>query len=261
MAQNRVLYVAWRSHENRAIYPVARVVRRSDAPPYEFAYIRGAREAAAHGFLPFIGFPDLESVYRSDELLPPFQTRLMPSKRPDYREYVESLGLDPETAEPLTVIARSSQRGITDQLEIFGPPEYDSVSDSFTYRFFLRSIRYLLAAAARIERLTIGEPLYCMLDVQNRATKDAVALRTEDVLVGYLPRYLNEDLYRVLLSGAEVSVFVERVNLPPAPVQHRVLCRLVVTNAQSFEPFSGAWYEPLSPQATLVRLRPTSLAS
>ncbi len=131
------------------------------------------------------------------------------------------------------------------------------------FMFLLRAVRYVPLAEPRIEQLSSGDRLICMLDVQNPKDPLAVALRTEhdNVLLGYLPRYLGADLYECFSHKCTVTVFVDRVNMPPAPLQSRVLCRLVVTGAHDFEPFSGPLYQPISKQAALVRHGPARLAS
>lgn len=65
--------------------------------------------------------------------------------------------------------------------------------------------------------------------------------------MGYCPRYLNQDLRRVM-DIAEVKLTVERVN-PEAPLQFRVLCKAVFTPLPGFDLFATHAYQPLAEQA------------
>jgi len=249
----RVLFVAWRSPERGAVHPVGRLVQRLSSPRFEFAYVNGVHEAHQSGFTPFISFPDLNRVYRSDSLFPLFQNRLIPESRPDYWDYLARLGLEPGADEPFAVIARGAVRGTTDRLEVFAPPAVDATSGTYTYFFFVRGVRHVPGSEVRIARLTRGDRLLCMLDVQNPFDRLAVALRTDDtVLIGYMPNSLREDLYELLAKGCELRVSVRKLNPSPTPVQHRILCQMEVRGVESFRPLSSERYQPLASDASPV---------
>jgi len=245
----RVLYIAWRSPETQAIYPLGRLIERLQGPRYEFAYIEGVRDAVAHGFLPFLSFPELEQVYYSNDLLPVFQNRLMSSGRPDYREYVAQLGLDPDAAHSIDILARSAGLRATDKLEVFAPPIVDD-HGRYLYHFLLRGIRHVRFAEERVRDLGEGERLCWMRDPQNEFDPSAIALRTRDkVLLGYLPFYLAEDFARIVEKEHQLEVTAERINRPPVPVQRRVLCRLVTGGRPGFRPFATGRYAPIAREA------------
>jgi hypothetical protein len=89
-----------------------------------------------------------------------------------------------------------------------------------------------------------------MHDFQNPYDNRALLLRTDDGYnVGYCPRYLLDDVFKLLrqTSGAEqtVKVTVERVNLPPIPIQFRLLCKLKAPWPDGFQPFSSSIYQPI----------------
>jgi len=74
-------------------------------------------------------------------------------------------------------------------------------------------------------------------------------LRTDDpkTLVGYCPRYFAED-FLILLKDNEASdvvVGVRQVNRA-APIQLRLLCRIVAPWPENFQPCAGELYEPLA---------------
>ena len=88
-----------------------------------------------------------------------------------------------------------------------------------------------------------------MLDVQNEFDDLAVVLRTGDPVtaVGYCPRYLTEDFDALLenCKPSDIEVYVQKVNRD-APLQHRLLCRMVARWPEGFQPCSGEDYEPIS---------------
>src|SRR5262245_24004019 len=121
------LFVLWRHPISRKTFPVGRLAahRFEDLSIFEFVYLRGALDAHQEGFRPFLSFPQLERAYRSERLFPFFENRLMPSKRPEYNAYLYALGLEPQTASPIAVLARSGGTRQTDQLEVFPMPRRD----------------------------------------------------------------------------------------------------------------------------------------
>ncbi|HSN99471.1 MAG TPA: hypothetical protein VLS89_14345 [Candidatus Nanopelagicales bacterium] len=247
----RALFVTWFAPQKRAILPVARLVQRpeGDQETFEFRYIRGALEAITHGFRPFLAFPDLRHVYRSRALFPFFTNRVMPTTRPDYVSYVQSLGLEPGDADAVEILGRSGGKRETDRIEVVAAPAPDE-SGAWITHFLVRGIRYMPGAEERIGRLTAGERLFWMLDVQNPMNPGALALRTSDnQLIGYLPDYLVSDAVRLIEERSPVNVLVERVNPAPTPLHYRLLCKLEAVWSSAFAPFQGEQLQPLDPQA------------
>jgi hypothetical protein len=248
MTETSTLFVTWFDPTMRGILPVGRLVRRREAggPVYEFSYIRGAIEAKKRGFSPFLAFPELGCVYRSRRLFAFFGNRLMPSTRADYLDYVRSLALESEGSDELSILGRSGGRRETDRIELIAAPVRDDRTGMYTTHFLARGIAHTPGAEARVALLAAGDRLLWMLDAQNEANPNAVALRTEDrYLVGYLPDYLITDIVELVARRAPMDVRVERVNLPPAPVHYRLLCRLTAAWPEGFEPFAGERFEPL----------------
>jgi len=191
-------------------------------------------------------------VYRSDELFPLFQNRLMSPGRAEYREYLANLAMDPDHADPMTVLMRSGGGRATDSLEMFEVPRVADRGSPFQTHFLAHGIRYLNSGSlGRIGDLLANDQLYIMHDCQNPADLSALAFRTEDrVIVGYLPRYLLGDAFTLLGTCAVVEVFVARVNPAPAPLQQRLLCRLEACWPSEFRPFCENQYRPIPFDAT-----------
>ncbi len=251
----QALFVAWQQPKSRRYFPVGRLglaanADSDDIARYEFAYIRGALDAVKEGFQPFLAFPDLNRVYRSEDLPPFFANRVMPRSRPDFANAVAWLGLDPSTADEMTILARNGGVRATDSLELFPRPLLDATTACYQTWFLAHGLRYLHPSAhKRIAMLTTDDRLYILPDVQNPADSLALALRSDDrVFVGYVPRYLLEDTWQLLQECGwdVVKVFVDQLNPSPAPLQQRLLCRLEACWPDGFVPFAGPTYQPIS---------------
>jgi hypothetical protein len=248
-----ILFVAWQDAAQRRYHPVARLVRHRVAgiPEYEFAYLNGAQEAQKLGFQPFLAFPELGTIYRSDALFPFFSNRLVPRVRGDYREYVQRLGLQPDDPDDFAILARSGGIRATDSIELFPFPSYEQ-GIGYTMYFCVHSLRYINPIAhVRVDQLKPHEELNLMHDFQNPVDPDAMALRTADrVLVGYLPGYLLEDVGKLQDGYYRVQVTVAQINPPPAPLSQRVLCRMECCWPDNLAPFLSSIYQPIASGAS-----------
>lgn len=241
------LFVAWQDPNSRSWIPVGRLTFEDGK--YAFAYTRGAKEAqASKRFLPFGRMTDLGVVYLSKELFPLFANRVLNESRPEYPDFLRWLGLK-EPPNELEVLARSGGLRATDTLEIFPCPEPTGNQEYMVY-FFSRGIRHLLPEnQSRVGSLQAGERLYLMKDVQNLVDPTAVLMRTGDPVanVGYCPQYFSSEFSRLLnIVGTDnVRVTVERVN-NDAPMQFKLLCKLVAPWPENFSPCSMEQFHVLA---------------
>ena len=151
--------------------------------------------------MPFLDFPFQGQFYLSHQLFPLFANRVLPTNRPEFREYTRALGLSADTADPMRILARTGGRRETDQLEMFPLPVPDPHTGDFVTHWLLRGIKYMPQpfVEARIASLKANDPLMLLLDVQNEYDGNAIAVRTQDaVLLGYLPAYLTEEVRKLL---------------------------------------------------------------
>jgi len=221
----KVVFLAWQCPATRAIVPVGRLIERA-RDNYEFGYIRSVQRAREKGFLPLVSFPELGVVYRSEELPPLFNNRVMRTSRPDYPAFVSELGLEKDSS-PLALMARSGGRRQTDELEVFAAPEAGDDGVPRT-SVLVRGVRHVPHAEEAVVRLEVGARLSIMADLQNAHGRHALGLRTEkQEFVGYLPDYLARELaHHDPAITRQLVVTVEKVNLPPVIVHHRLLCRI-----------------------------------
>src|SRR5271155_2213196 len=94
--------VVWRNTAQGRIWPVA--VLDYDDQKYRFQYLPTVSDI--EDFRPFIGFPELSRIYETARLWPFFALRVMDRRRPDFRQYLDWLGLPPD-ATPLDILSRS----------------------------------------------------------------------------------------------------------------------------------------------------------
>jgi hypothetical protein len=250
----KTLFLAWHDHARRKWYPVARLCVR---PQYEFVYTRGALEANREsGFQPVPPFDDFHGVYVSDALFPLFTNRLPSRDRPDYAQFVQCLNMPQDEDDPVAILARSGGRRATDSFEVFPCPERKP-DGSYHIHFFAHGLRHLPESSlARIGAFRGGEPLLLAHDFQNPHDAHALLLRTNDTfpedryIVGYCPRYILHDAFSLLLTCPDmVHVNVERLNPPPAPITHRLLCSLSACWPTEFRPCAAREYQPIAENA------------
>jgi len=242
------LYVAWQNPDTRSVEPVGRLDRlmTDGTALYEYAYLRRAETVV--DFRPFVEFPDFAQRYRSNELFPLFENRLMARRRPDFAEFARSLGLE-VNADPFELLARTEGRRQTDTVEVFPEPYLDaSVAHC---HFLVHGIRYFPEAQDAIDSLQVGDRLRVMFDCQNEFDAFAVALRDDSRhLIGWVPQYLTALVREPIqeLGPQSVDVQVEHIGSREAPAHFRLLCRMRVDWPQSRQwIFARSEYEVMAP--------------
>lgn len=246
MTPNQV-FLAWQCAATRKIIPVGRLLVLGSGG-YEFSYIQSVRRAELMGFGPLVSFPELETVYRSKSLPALFKNRVMPTSRPDFPSFVSELGLN-AGASAIEVLGRSGGRRATDELEVFSPP-VDLPGGRSEMYVLVRGVRHVKGAEDAIAGLEPEQRLLVLRDEQNPHAVHAKLLRTDGTeLIGYLPDYLAQELdRREHASLKDLLVTVEKVNPPPAPVHHRLLCRVEFPTTDTL--FKGDDYSPIGVGAT-----------
>lgn len=244
------LCLSWQDRgRTREWFPIGRLDVRADEPEYRFRYIGGAARAQDEvGFPLLLEFPDIEGDYRSSEIFPLFQNRIMSHKRRDFHDYVQTLGLSPSNADPIEILTASGGQRVTDAYEVF-PKIVKGDDGSFTCRFFLHGARHTNESARnRLDSLEKGDELRVALELNNPATTLAVQIQTADYhMIGWAPRYLISDLVMAMAEYPDkYEAHVVRINRQPAPSAHRLLIEMG-GRWEKHEPMSSADYTPLVP--------------
>lgn len=238
------VFLAWQDPQTRGWFPVGQLSR--DGEDFRFVYTKGA-EASAR-FQPFGRMTSLNAVYVGRELFPLFANRLLPRSRPEYRDFLSWLGVDEGAADELELLWRSGAERATDTLQVVACPE-PSADGRYRVEFFSHGIRHLPPQTLeRIARLSLGERLYLVVDLQNEWDESALMLRTGDPIdiVGYCPRFYSGEFSRLIERSAQdqVVVKVAAVN-PSAPLQFRLRCLLTAPWPRDFTPCEQELFEPL----------------
>ncbi len=245
------LFVAWQDPASRQWFPIGRL--QADGDNFVFSYTRGALRAQEESaFEPLVSFPELRTTYIAEHLFPLFSNRLLPSSRPEYRNYLAWLGVGDTERDPVTILARSGGRKATDTLELFPSPERNERGE-YEIHFLVHGLNHVPdGSVERAMSLQPGERLLPMRDFQNPKDPDAVALRTAErfdkdlYIIGYCPRYLRSEILRLIALGSLPKITVERVNRAPAPVQFRLLCKAVMKWPSGFQSFNEPDFQPLA---------------
>lgn len=256
--ESRRLIVNWQEESTGTIMPVAelRIRKGADGNSYEFWYLRGVGVAMSKGFQPFAAFPDMHRRYRSAELFPFFENRILPSTRPDYLEYVAKLGLRSDSIDRVELLARSGGRRQTDRIETVLAPERDEAGQ-YTTRFLVRGIRHTQGAEETIRDLASGSLLSAFLESSNPRNSRARLLLFAKGPIGYVPDYLLSDIDDLESQGGPLTFRVEKVNPLPSPVHHRVLVRLTAAWPEGFQPLDCPDFLPYD---ELIQTTPPGLA-
>jgi len=146
----------------------------------------------------------------------------------------------------MLLLARSGGVRGTDLLEVFPQPQANEKGEYELY-FFSHGLRNQgKETLERINGLMPGDALDLTPDNENPKDGFAILLYTDDrVTAGFCPRYLAPDLRRLLDNGADWHLSVARVN-PDAPIQFRLLCKLVFKTPEGIDFFAGEEFQPVS---------------
>ena len=247
MKTPQTLFLAWQDSNSRSWFPIGRLT--FDGTRYKFVYTQGVKAAEQMcSFTPLSSFPHLNEEYTSTQLFPIFSNRLLPRSRPDYASFRQWLNIPEHEDDPIAVLARSGGQRETDTLTVFPCPEPDAAGQ-YQLHFFVHGLRHLpQCAIGRINRLEPGEKLWLAHEFQNSSDSQALTLHSEDHhIVGYCPRYLKNEVFELLeRDPSSVILKVERVNLPPTPLQFRLLCQITALCKDDFRSFSNPEYQPLN---------------
>ena len=232
----KALFVAWQDPKTRSWVPVGRLTHDNNL--FRFEYTRGAADMG-DDFQLFGVMKDLYSSYVSDALFPLFSNRVLPKSRPEYKTYLQWLGMSESAYDVMEELSLTGGFRATDSLEIFPCPE-PTTNDKYEVYFFSRGLRHMHSEnMERANELVRGDRLYLMLDIQNEYDPHALVIRTQEpvTLVGYAPRYYSGEFSSVVneVGQENIKVTVEQVN-KDAPLQYRVLCKLESPWPTNFTP-------------------------
>lgn len=259
VADRRVteLLVLWQHHDTREFVPIGRF--SNDGSTYTFRYTRAA--AGVSDLRPLPGFDDLYQRYESDRMPAILAQRVMRRERPDYANYVTSLGLDPELATPWEQIVESGGHREGDTLQFMELPSIRAGVASA--RFFVNGVRHIVSDATvsirgrttvvtpdghelALAGLAAGSRLVAAPEDDNISDPDAMIVVTVDgVPLGWVPRALAPSI-RELAADGDVPLTVVRTGRPDGPAHQRLVVDMSVAVDESFQFDRDGRWEPLS---------------
>ncbi|PWV47930.1 hypothetical protein BDW27_111124 [Nocardiopsis sp. L17-MgMaSL7] len=252
----RDLLVLWQHPLDRSIVPIGRLTHT--AGTYAFSYTRAAE--GIEGFRPLPGLRDLHTVYEGTRLPPVFEQRVMHPDRPDYPDYLESIGLEPSQATPWEQIVHSRGFRAGDTLQFMQTPEVQQ--GRARARFFANGVRHIPSQerllGGRMVRVTPtqheealchlrqGMPVEVEPEDDNSKDPNASLITSAGVPLGYVPWCLSESVRELSVSG-QLRLIVARVAPPWASTHVRLVLDLDVPAPLGFKFDRAGRWEPLSP--------------
>ncbi len=243
------LYVAWQDPDSRTWTPVAKLSKTEMG--YQLNYTQGARKL--QNFSGLGRMVELDKTYYSSELFSFFANRIINKSRPEFKNYQRWLGLAASpNDDPMSILAITGGLRATDSIDLIAEPIFSGKNLSFD--FFLRGLRHLALPHDFLKNLQEKTQIYLAPDVQNKFDETAILLRSENpsTLLGYLPRYFSKFIGKEL-SKNQNNVRAElRKNNHDAPLDMRLLCRLVVSNTSDSNIFEDEPdFKPLEKNSTI----------
>ena len=241
----RSVFLGWQDDDARAWYPIGRLDADVAGERYEFGYTHGMKIAGREiGFPPLIDFPDLNRRYRSVQLFPLFENRVMNASRNDLPDYLARLAL--AKRDPVDILSVNGGYRLTDSFQVF--PKIEKCEDgTFCCRFFLRGWRDVTPdAKQQINKLQADEELHLCIEPDNPEVGLAVQIQTrQHHLLGWAPCYFADDLVKALLyAPSKCRAKVVKVNPAPiAPSKQRLLIELSGKLPDDYQPMSAEKFQ------------------
>jgi hypothetical protein len=238
------VYVAWQDEATRLWHTIARVSRHPSY--YELVFTEGASRIERAVERIFQMEPRFR--YRFEKLLSVFKNKIPSRSRPDFERMTRWLNLRGDE-DDFDLLAKFGLVPGTDALLVY--PEPAISSGVYRLEFFIHGVRHMdPEVLSWCEELEDGHRLLPLLDVQNPADPNAIALRPngKTILLGYVPAFYAADFRKILSNPAlapSAYISVARNNRD-APVQLRLLCRFEATVPFGFQPLDTPAHKPAS---------------
>lgn len=249
------LLVLWQHPATREIVPIGRLWREYDE--YCFAYTRGAEQVEA--FRPLPGLPRLDIVYRSRRMPSVFGQRVMGPDRPDYRRYMDSLGLPQSGTSPWEQIVRSGGLREGDTLQFMEVPTVRGGRACAT--FLANGVRHIPGSSlafrggvvtttpeeheSALAQLTSGSSVDVISEEGNSHDQHACLLVVGRTPLGWVPRTLAPSV-RELLEVEEVTATVVRIGAADGSPHLRLVLSMNVDAPPGFEFDRAGRWQPIT---------------
>lgn len=253
-----VLAVTWQHPFNRRISVIG-LLAKSLGGTYRFDYVQNV--LSIEDFQPLLGFPDLYSSYEADTIFPLFAQRVMDPRRPDYTNFITSLGLT-DSPSPWEQLSHSGGRRAGDTLQLFPVPvPVEGEMDTWEFSFLVHGMRHI-AGSTRIlnglevsvtreqqelamKSLTRGAEVSLVQEPSNPKNELAILVSDKNSIpLGYVPDLFTSDL--AILGLNNLSCTIEVVNGPDAPWHMRLVAKLRCKVPAGFQFFTDTSWQTLA---------------
>jgi hypothetical protein len=237
------IFIIWQDPNSRMWEPVAKV--KTNDFGHSFYYTKGALN---ENFMAFPRMPIKNKEYSSPTLFPFLNNRIIPSRRPEFLMILEWLDMSVDSFNPFDLLSVSGGGKQTDNFRVVKVPKI-TPDGKYKIRFLVSGIRYLTSNEQTVvASLMVNDRLSFLLEDDNLSDSNAILLRDQksDQKVGYYPKYLNEDLRKIVPMIGEEHVLINVVkNNRTAPEQYRLLCEISCDWPKEFNAFASEKYEIL----------------
>ena len=251
------LLVLWQHPDTHELVPIGRFTY--DGHIYSFAYTRAA--ASVTDLRPLPGLDDLRTRYASERIPAVFAQRVMHGDRPDFGEYVDTLGLDRVRATPWEQIVRSGGVRAGDTLQFMQVPRVQN--GHARARFLVNGVAHVCEGERRfsgrtvavtpedqesaLQRLQVGDSVLAEAEEGNPKDPAATLVTSEGIPIGWVPRAMSDAVHE-LLQHALVRPTVVRIGPPGTPPHLRLVLDLDVPAPSGFEFDRDGRWTPLISQ-------------
>lgn len=249
------LLVLWQHPVTREIVPIGRFTR--DRQGFGFSYTRAAEDV--QGFRPLPGLANLHARYEDTQIPAVFNQRVMSPDRPDYGEYIQTLGLADGLATPWEQIVESGGDRAGDTLQFMPVPAV--IDGRARARFLANGFSHIPdtprhfagrtvdvtreAQEAALGGLHVGDRVLLEPELYNPEDPNAILLTVNGIPLGWVPRALSASL-RPLVESQNCFATVHRRGLPGTPYHLRLAVDLDTPVPLGFRFDTDGRWEPLA---------------
>lgn len=213
-----VLWLIWQNVETRQRYHIGNLSYLNGTYTFSYQLIgerRALTEAMANGYRPHLAFRDIQKTYYSDHLFNAFARRLPDKRRPDFKEVLESLGLQDDYSE-IDLLRTTGGRLATDPYEFVAPIFQEN--DYFDFEFHIAGWRHGDGESV-ISELNVGDEVHFNLEPNNPEDDKAVMIMTtkSGVKLGYIPAFYSGFMFDLIQNKGTFKTRIERIHLHARP--------------------------------------------
>lgn len=201
------IYLVWKDYKTRQRYVVGELSKNGK---YEFKYRkRDINTAMENGFEPLIAFPDINEIYKNNDIFPAFSSRLPDKRRKDVKEILARYKL--EKYDAFELLKKSGGKLPIDSLEFIDPIFLDETN--IEREFYIAGVRHhdYCNGKERNENfeIEINESVILEKDTNNKYDEFAVkVINKEGKLLGFIPVFFSKEISKAIDNSRRITCIV-----------------------------------------------------